>query len=111
MRGRPISIETNILPSVHGSCLFTRGETQALVSVTLGDSKDAQMYELLTDESPRMENFMVHYNFPGFSVGEAKALSAPSRRELGHGKLSEKSIRAGCSKLNLTKQSELYLRY
>ncbi len=89
---RPIAIETNILPSVHGSCLFSRGETQALVTATLGDSKDAQMYELLSDFAPRMERFMVHYNFPGFSVGEAKPLGAPSRRELGHGNLAKKAL-------------------
>jgi polyribonucleotide nucleotidyltransferase len=89
---RPISIETNLLPSVHGSCLFRRGETQALVTATLGDSKDAQMYELLSDLSPRMEHFMVHYNFPGFSVGEAKPLGAPSRRELGHGNLAKRAL-------------------
>jgi polyribonucleotide nucleotidyltransferase len=89
---RPITIETNILPSVHGSCLFRRGETQALVTATLGDSKDAQMYELLNDYSPRMEHFMVHYNFPGFSVGEAKPLGAPSRRELGHGNLAKRAL-------------------
>jgi len=89
---RPISIETNLLPSVHGSCLFTRGETQALATVTLGDSKAGQMYELLTDKGPRTERFMVHYNFPPFSVGEARPLSAPSRRELGHGNLAKRAL-------------------
>ena len=89
---RPISIETNILPSVHGSCLFTRGQTQALVTVTLGDKKDAQMYELITEKNSRSENFMVHYNFPGYSVGEAKYIGAPGRRELGHGNLGKRAL-------------------
>jgi len=89
---RPIAIETNILPSVHGSCLFTRGQTQALVTVTLGDKKDAQMYELITERSSQSENFMVHYNFPGYSVGEAKYIGAPGRRELGHGNLAKRAI-------------------
>ncbi len=89
---RPISIETNILPSVHGSCLFTRGQTQALVTVTLGDKKDAQMYELITEKNSLSENFMVHYNFPGYSVGEAKYIGAPGRRELGHGNLGKRAL-------------------
>jgi len=89
---RPISIETNLLPSVHGSCLFTRGQTQALVTATLGDKKDAQMYELITDKMSRSENFMVHYNFPGYSVGEAKFIGAPGRRELGHGNLAKRAL-------------------
>ena len=89
---RPIEIETNILPSVHSSCLFTRGQTQALVTVTLGSSKDAQMYDLLTDKEAHYENFMVHYNFPGFSVGEASPLRPPGRRELGHGNLAKRAL-------------------
>ena len=89
---RPISIETNILPSVHGSCLFTRGQTQALVTVTLGDKKDSQMYELITEKYSQSENFMVHYNFPGYSVGEAKYIGAPGRRELGHGNLGKRAL-------------------
>jgi len=89
---RPISIETNILPSVHGSCLFTRGQTQALVTATLGDKKDAQMYELITEKNAQSENFMVHYNFPGYSVGEAKFMGAPGRRELGHGNLAKRAL-------------------
>jgi len=80
------------LPSVHGSTLFTRGETQALVTITLGDNKDAQMYELLTSNSAKNENFMVHYNFPPYSVGEAKPIGAPSRRELGHGNLAKRAL-------------------
>jgi len=89
---RPISIETNILPSVHGSCLFTRGQTQVLVTATLGDKKDAQMYELITDKNSQSEYFMVHYNFPGYSVGEAKFIGAPGRRELGHGNLAKRAL-------------------
>ena len=89
---RPITIETNILPSVHGSCLFTRGQTQALVTVTLGDKKDSQMYELITEKNSQSENFMVHYNFPGYSVGEAKYIGAPGRRELGHGNLGKRAL-------------------
>ncbi|HHD78262.1 MAG TPA: polyribonucleotide nucleotidyltransferase [Epsilonproteobacteria bacterium] len=89
---RPISIETNLLPSVHGSCLFTRGQTQALVTVTLGDKKDAQSYELITKSSQQYENFMVHYNFPGYSVGDAKFIGAPGRRELGHGNLGKRAL-------------------
>lgn len=89
---RPIDIETNLLPSVHGSCLFTRGETQVLATVTLGDKKDAQMYELITDRRAKNETFMVHYNFPGYAVGEASFIGAPSRRELGHGNLAKRAL-------------------
>jgi polyribonucleotide nucleotidyltransferase len=89
---RPISIETSILPSVHGSCLFTRGETQALVTATLGDTKESQSYELITNKQSLYERFMVHYNFPGFSVGEAKFMGAPGRRELGHGNLAKRAL-------------------
>jgi polyribonucleotide nucleotidyltransferase len=89
---RPITIETNILPSVHGSCLFTRGQTQALVTCTIGSDQDAQMYDLLTEKGPKYEKFMVHYNFPGFSVGEASPMRAPGRRELGHGNLAKRAL-------------------
>ncbi|BCD60640.1 MULTISPECIES: polyribonucleotide nucleotidyltransferase [unclassified Nitratiruptor] len=89
---RPIDIKTNILPSAHGSCLFTRGETQALVVCTIGEKTDAQMYEMLTSKGPEYEHFMVHYNFPPFSVGEAKPISAPGRRELGHGNLARRAL-------------------
>ncbi len=89
---RPISIETNILPAAHASCLFTRGQTQALVVLTLGNAKDAQMYENLTDEGAQNENFMVHYNFPGFSVGEASPITGIKRRELGHGNLAKRAL-------------------
>jgi polyribonucleotide nucleotidyltransferase len=89
---RPIEIETNLLPSVHGSCLFTRGQTQALVTATLGDSRDAQSYELITEKESRSEHLMVHYNFPGYAVGEAKFIGAPGRRELGHGNLAKRAL-------------------
>ncbi len=89
---RPISIETNLLPRTHGSCLFTRGQTQALVTVTLGGDKDGQMYERLTTKGNLTENFMVNYNFPGFSVGEAGFIKAPGRRELGHGNLARRAL-------------------
>ena len=89
---RPISILTNVLPSAHASCLFTRGQTQALVALTLGGNKDAQMYEELTDTSAQYETFMVHYNFPGFSVGEASPVQPPRRRELGHGNLAKRAL-------------------
>ena len=89
---RPIDIETNILPSVHGSCLFTRGQTQALVTATLGDAKASQSYDLIGSKNARYETFMVHYNFPGFSVGEAKPARAPGRRELGHGNLGKRGL-------------------
>ena len=89
---RPIDIETNILPSVHGSCLFTRGQTQALVTATLGDAKASQSYDLIGSKNAQYETFMVHYNFPGFSVGEAKPARAPGRRELGHGNLGKRGL-------------------
>lgn len=89
---RPISIETNILPNAHGSCLFTRGQTQALVVATLGTDSDAQMYDILTENGALVEKFMFNYNFPGFSVGEASPLKAPGRRELGHGNLAKRAL-------------------
>ncbi|MDP3588335.1 MAG: polyribonucleotide nucleotidyltransferase [Sulfuricurvum sp.] len=89
---RPITIETNILPSAHASALFTRGQTQALVILTLGGAKDAQMYEGLTDSGTQNDAFMVHYNFPGFSVGEPSPIGAPRRRELGHGNLAKRAL-------------------
>ncbi|WP_201353865.1 polyribonucleotide nucleotidyltransferase [Hydrogenimonas urashimensis] len=98
---RPISIETNILPSVHGSCLFTRGETQALVTCTLGSRQDAQMFERITGKSASYEEFMVHYNFPGFSVGEASRIGPPGRRELGHGNLAKRALEPTLDKTQL----------
>jgi len=89
---RPISIDTNVLPSAHSSCLFTRGQTQALVVLTMGGQKDAQMFESLTDNGTQNENFMVHYNFPGFSVGEASPVMGTKRRELGHGNLAKRAL-------------------
>jgi len=88
---RPISIEIGFLPRTHGSALFTRGETQALVIATLGTSRDVQ---ILTEiEEGEEKRFMLHYNFHPFSTGEVKPLRGPSRREIGHGALAEKSLR------------------
>ena len=88
---RPISIELGLIPRAHGSALFTRGETQALVTLTLGTKKDAQSVDTLTDD--RDKRFMLHYNFPPFSVGETGRLGGTGRREIGHGNLAERSIR------------------
>ena len=87
---RPIEIELGILPRAHGSALFTRGETQALVSLTLGGDRDALPIESLDGDEER--EFMLNYNFPGFSVGEAKGLKSPGRRELGHGNLAWRAV-------------------
>jgi len=87
---RPISAEVSILPRTHGSALFTRGETQALVTATLGTAEDEQRMDSLEGES--FKRFMLHYNFPPFSVGEVKFLRGPGRREIGHGALAERSI-------------------
>ena len=89
---RPITIDTNVLPNAHSSCLFTRGQTQALVVLTMGGPKDAQMFESLTETQTQNENFMVHYNFPGFSVGEASPVMGTKRRELGHGNLAKRAL-------------------
>lgn len=89
---RKIEIQTNLLPFAHGSCLFKRGQTQALVVATIGGDNDAQSYELLGDRTTSKERFMVHYNFPGFSVGEASMIGAPCRRELGHGNLAKRAL-------------------
>lgn len=89
---RPISIETNILPCAHGSCLFTRGQTQALVVTTLGGDSDAQLSDSLTQLEPISDRFMFNYNFPGFCVGEASPLKSPGRRELGHGNLAKRAL-------------------
>jgi len=89
---RPIEIETGVLPKAHGSALFTRGETQALVATTLGAVRDAQLIEGL--EGSRKEAFMLHYNFPPFCVGETGFMSGPKRREIGHGKLAKRGIQA-----------------
>ena len=89
---RPITCEVGVLPRTHGSALFTRGETQALVTVTLGTSEDAQIIDTV-QESEYHKRFMLHYNFPPFSVGEVKFLRGPGRREIGHGALAERSLR------------------
>ena len=95
---RPITIDTNILPSAHSSCLFTRGETQALVVGTLTDAKNGQLQEILTERTARTDNFLVHYNFPGFSVGEARPMFNVGRRELGHGNLAKKALESTIDK-------------
>ncbi|RAX58827.1 polyribonucleotide nucleotidyltransferase [Helicobacter monodelphidis] len=89
---RPIQIECNILPKAHSSALFTRGQTQALVIATLGGDSDAQSYELLSDKGNKKEKFMMHYNFPPFSVGEVGVIGSPGRRELGHGNLAKRAL-------------------
>jgi len=88
---RAISCEVGILPRTHGSALFTRGETQALVCATLGTIRDAQIIDGLQDEYS--ENFVYHYNFPPFSVGEVKPIRGPGRREVGHGSLAERALK------------------
>jgi polyribonucleotide nucleotidyltransferase len=90
---RPITIETGILPRAHGSALFTRGETQALVTVTLGTKDDEQRIELL-EPGEASKRFMLHYNFPPFSVGEVGFMRGAGRREIGHGALAERSLSA-----------------
>jgi len=87
---RPITCEVGVLPRTHGSALFTRGETQALVVTTLGTGEDQQIIDGLTDEYKKA--FMLHYNFPPFSVGEVKMIRSASRRDIGHGALAEKSL-------------------
>jgi polyribonucleotide nucleotidyltransferase len=87
---RPITIETNVLPRTHGSAIFTRGETQALVTVTLGTPQEAQKIEDFEGET--FQRFMLHYNFPPFSVGEVKFMRGPARREIGHGNLARRAL-------------------
>jgi polyribonucleotide nucleotidyltransferase len=87
---RPIAIEVGLLPRTHGSALFTRGETQALASVTLGTKRDAQILEEYEGET--LQKFLLHYNFPPFSVGEVKFLRSPGRREIGHGVLARRAL-------------------
>ena len=89
---RPISVEVGALPRTHGSAIFTRGETQALVTTTLGTGRDAQIVDALAGE--RREPFMLHYNFPPFSVGETGFMGSPKRREIGHGNLARRGISA-----------------
>jgi polyribonucleotide nucleotidyltransferase len=89
---RPIVIRTGVLPRTHGSALFTRGETQALVVTTLGTERDSQIIDAL--EGERREHFMLHYNFPPFCVGEIGRVGSPKRREIGHGRLAKRGVRA-----------------
>ena len=89
---RPITIRTGVLPRTHGSALFTRGETQALVTTTLGTSRDAQIIDAL--EGERREHFLLHYNFAPFCVGETGRVGSPKRREIGHGRLAKRGVQA-----------------
>jgi polyribonucleotide nucleotidyltransferase len=89
---RPINVRVGVLPRTHGSALFTRGETQALVVTTLGTTRDAQIIDAL--EGERREPFMLHYNFPPFSVGETGMMGSPKRREIGHGNLARRGVKA-----------------
>ena len=88
---RPITIDLSVLPKAHGSAVFTRGETQSLGTITLGIGHDEQRVDTVTEEGSR--NFMLHYNFPSFSVGEVGRMRAPGRRELGHGNLAERALK------------------
>jgi polyribonucleotide nucleotidyltransferase len=89
---RPISIDTSVLPRAHGSALFTRGQTQALVSATLGTGNDVQRFETVNEPKESTKSFMLHYNFPPFSTGEVRPMRGTSRREIGHGNLAERAI-------------------
>jgi len=89
---RPISIRTGVLPRTHGSALFTRGETQALVVATLGSGRDAQLIDAI--EGEYRESFMLHYNFPPYCVGETGMMGSPKRREIGHGRLAKRGVQA-----------------
>jgi len=89
---RPITVRVGVLPRTHGSALFTRGETQALVVTTLGTGRDSQIIDGLDGE--RRESFMLHYNFPPFSVGETGMMGSPKRREIGHGNLARRGVKA-----------------
>ena len=89
---RPITVRTGVLPRVHGSALFTRGETQAIVVTTLGTARDAQTIDAVAGE--RKDHFLFHYNFPPFSVGEIGRFGSPKRREIGHGNLARRGVQA-----------------
>ena len=89
---RPISIETGVLPRVHGSALFTRGQTQALVAITLGTAEDEQRIDSIDVAGETTKSFMLHYNFPPYSTGEVKMIRGTSRREIGHGALAERAL-------------------
>jgi polyribonucleotide nucleotidyltransferase len=89
---RPITIDTKVLPRAHGSALFTRGQTQALVAVTLGTANDVQRLDSIDDAGETTKSFMLHYNFPPFSTGEVRPMRGTSRREIGHGNLAERAL-------------------
>src|SRR5207247_5157998 len=89
---RPITIDTAVLPRAHGSALFTRGQTQALVVATLGTAKDAQRLDSIKEAGEVTKSFMLHYNFPPFSTGEVRPMRGTSRRESGHGNLAERAL-------------------
>ena len=89
---RAISIDTTVLPRAHGSALFTRGQTQALVATTLGTAKDAQRLDTINEAGETTRSFMLHYNFPPFSTGEVRPMRGTSRREIGHGNLAERAV-------------------
>jgi len=91
---RQITIDTHVLPRAHGSALFTRGQTQALVSVTLGTANDVQRLDSIDDSGETTKSFMLHYNFPPFSTGEVRPIRGTSRREIGHGNLAERALHA-----------------
>jgi polyribonucleotide nucleotidyltransferase len=89
---RPITIDTTVLPRAHGSALFTRGQTQALVAVTLGTANDVQRLDSIDEPGETTKSFMLHYNFPPFSTGEVRPMRGTSRREIGHGNLAERAL-------------------
>jgi len=89
---RPITIDTSVIPRAHGSALFTRGQTQALVTTTLGTANDAQHFETVNEANESTKSFMLHYNFPPFSTGEVRPMRGTSRREIGHGNLAERAL-------------------
>ena len=91
---RPISIDTGVLPRAHGSALFTRGQTQALVVATLGTANDVQRLDSIDEAKEQTKSFMLHYNFPPFSTGEVRPMRGTSRREIGHGNLAERALQA-----------------
>ncbi len=91
---RDISIDTTVLPRAHGSALFTRGQTQALVAITLGTAQDVQRLDSIDDKGETTKSFMLHYNFPPFSTGEVRPMRGTSRREIGHGNLAERALQS-----------------
>lgn len=95
---RPITVRTGVLPRTHGSALFTRGETQALVVTTLGTERDSQLVDAL--EGERKDGFMLHYNFPPYCVGETGRVGSPKRREIGHGRLARRGVQPVMPKLD-----------